>query len=622
MTRLFTILWGFLLGILVPNTGQGQTPSNDPLDQVRILLDSSQQLLRSDPKSVHLIIDQALTLAPEKTPPLLLSKLHNNYALAYYFLGEIDSSIFQYQKSLDFAVVAEDQRQQAILWKNLGIAYRVRSLYDKAIDCYQKALQLNESIGASKEIASINNSIGNIYYLTQFYDRAQGFYTKALSFWVAENDSFRVSKVFNNLGLIYWQQGGRSEALEAYQKSISFNPQNDNALKNLGQNLLALDRLDEAILNLKQAEEIRVNKGDKNGLASVLNQLAELDRKRGSYIRSEQHLNDALQLLEATGDQKVLLENHQIRKKLLADRGNYKEALGLTEYIRKIDSALFKEQSINVLELQSYYQQQEQESEKRILAQENQLIKSEQEQQALVIRGGLVIGALLLVTVLILWFAVSHNRKKNLALEELNQIVNAQKEEISHRNKNGFTRISLLVKDLIKISGDSEIKDNLRQVESMVFGLANLENYLYLNPNAKSAIRALPFLDMLTKEIDRSFKLPDQKIDYQLNVGAEVTFEPNYMSIISLLVTELTINSYKYAFETIRDGIIKLDLHTSQGGYKLTYEDNGKGFNFTETSEGRGLKIIKDLSRQLKAHVTYDPQKKQGMSCTIAFEMT
>ncbi len=77
-----------------------------------------------------------------------------------------------------------------------------------------------------------------------------------------------------------------------------------------------------------------------------------------------------------------------------------------------------------------------------------------------------------------------------------------------------------------------------------------------------------------------------------------------------LIINELVTNSLKYAFPNGENGEVGLELHQDeQKKINLTIRDNGIGITADfdwQNSSSLGLKLVRILSKQLKAEIEFD----------------
>ena len=74
---------------------------------------------------------------------------------------------------------------------------------------------------------------------------------------------------------------------------------------------------------------------------------------------------------------------------------------------------------------------------------------------------------------------------------------------------------------------------------------------------------------------------------------------------LGLILTELITNCLKYAFEKTKDGLLQIQMEEFNERLQVTVKDNGVGLSGEgiESSNSFGWKMIKSLSRKLKAEI-------------------
>ncbi|WP_018409248.1 sensor histidine kinase [Methylocystis rosea] len=91
---------------------------------------------------------------------------------------------------------------------------------------------------------------------------------------------------------------------------------------------------------------------------------------------------------------------------------------------------------------------------------------------------------------------------------------------------------------------------------------------------------------------------------------------------LGLIVTELVINSVKYAFPQSRpDAEILVKYETSGSNWQLTVSDNGvgrpEGYNTAAASDGLGSTLVKALAQQIKAQIEM-ANSPHGLAVSLA----
>ena len=76
---------------------------------------------------------------------------------------------------------------------------------------------------------------------------------------------------------------------------------------------------------------------------------------------------------------------------------------------------------------------------------------------------------------------------------------------------------------------------------------------------------------------------------------------------LGLIINELVSNAFKYAFEDIKEPVLKLKLVTDDNEGHLIIADNGTGVSeeyAVESSNSFGLKLVNMLTEQLKGSLS------------------
>ncbi|GAB3881910.1 sensor histidine kinase [Spirosoma agri] len=103
--------------------------------------------------------------------------------------------------------------------------------------------------------------------------------------------------------------------------------------------------------------------------------------------------------------------------------------------------------------------------------------------------------------------------------------------------------------------------------------------------------------------------------DIQLLVQGTVNFSARFNLTIYRLVQELLINATKYAQATC----IELQIIVTTDQFRLTYTDNGIGFNMEEAYQKKslGLKNIETRTQMLGGAVRFKTHAGQGLHVTV-----
>lgn len=190
--------------------------------------------------------------------------------------------------------------------------------------------------------------------------------------------------------------------------------------------------------------------------------------------------------------------------------------------------------------------------------------------------------------------------------------------EIHHRVKNNLQIISSLLNLQTEGTQDENFLALIRESRNRIKSMALVHEMLYAT-NDLSSIKLKDYIKNLYESIYSSYKRPDMKITFHLEVNEKVHFEIDRMINIGLILNEIISNSLKYAFEK-SEGNISITLKEKGEEYTLIAKDNGKGLpeNFDEKTDSHlGMQLIFLLAEQLNGSITQE--SKNGTSYTLNF---
>ena len=116
----------------------------------------------------------------------------------------------------------------------------------------------------------------------------------------------------------------------------------------------------------------------------------------------------------------------------------------------------------------------------------------------------------------------------------------------------------------------------------------------------------------LVKDIFQSHQLKSESIDYQLNIEPYI-LDIETITPLGLILNELIINTLKHAFEgTDEKGKLNVNFDKEKDCLVLKVKDNGKGFEGEVKNTSFGIKLMKALSKKLKANLEYHSNTNKG----------
>ncbi|TLP76739.1 sensor histidine kinase [Maribacter sp. ACAM166] len=213
-----------------------------------------------------------------------------------------------------------------------------------------------------------------------------------------------------------------------------------------------------------------------------------------------------------------------------------------------------------------------------------------------------------------------YTSKKVMALQVLEK-ENLLK-EVHHRVKNNLQTVSSLLSLQSRNINNGPMKGLLKGTQNRVIAMAMVHEMLYKR-NDMSYIEYKSYVQDLSAYLIQSIKGIDNNVDLKIDIP-EIKLGIDTAIPLGLLINEALTNALKYGIEGDEEGEIHIILHKDSENnncYILEIGDNGIGFPETvnyKNTKSLGLKLIHNLTRQLRGTIERDSSKK-GTNYIIKF---
>ncbi|MEJ2585935.1 MAG: sensor histidine kinase [Robiginitalea sp.] len=208
--------------------------------------------------------------------------------------------------------------------------------------------------------------------------------------------------------------------------------------------------------------------------------------------------------------------------------------------------------------------------------------------------------------------------------EELEQKVSEKEmllKEVHHRVKNNLQTVSSLLRMQGRSVEDAQTLSQIRSSQNRVVCMAMVHEMLYQREDL-SCIEYSTYVHQLGDYLVKSIKGPESNIRLNINIP-EIELGIDTAIPLGLLINEAVTNALKYGFEGRDSGEISISLEKEdKHEFVLRIGDNGVGYPESmdyQSSKSLGLKLIHNLSRQLKGSVIRDLSKR-GTNYIIRFQ--
>lgn len=206
-------------------------------------------------------------------------------------------------------------------------------------------------------------------------------------------------------------------------------------------------------------------------------------------------------------------------------------------------------------------------------------------------------------------FSEAKLRKANIELANQNAVILAKNnenitliKEIHHRVKNNLQIIISLLRLQQSEIVNEEAHSNFTEAINRVMVMSSIHQRLYQEKEV-SRIDLKSYLSDLAEDLKMIFQT-EKKIDvYITSTYGEIDLKT--LVPLGLLLNELISNSYKYAFNAVSEGEIKIDISENQDKFDLVYSDNGTWREQESNRASFGLDLINILSEQLNGSFTF-----------------
>jgi two-component sensor histidine kinase len=206
--------------------------------------------------------------------------------------------------------------------------------------------------------------------------------------------------------------------------------------------------------------------------------------------------------------------------------------------------------------------------------------------------------------------------KQNLkkALEEKKLLL----QETNHLVKNNLAQISALLQLQMMTVDDKKYTRLIKDATSRINSMSLIHQALY-DTEEYSNISLEEYLKKLCRSVHQSFKNDKTEIELKFNLNKH-SVDTQLAVTLGLIVTEILINAFKYAFKNREKGTISISLDERNEKLLLIIEDDGIGLP-PEYDSGKatlGMQLIRKFSKQIDATLKINSSK--GTIFSLLFE--
>ncbi len=526
----------------------------------------------------------------------------------------------QAEEVLKSALDKLPENETWLLLTNLGYVYERRGDLSKAFEYASKTLQLGEEYQDKKAMAMAYSDISNLFWKQGKYESGVEYGMKSIALFekrgIKDLDfDFSLHVLGNNL----MELGRVDDALLYFQRSISIGKQY-GFYNNLSDSYIALTDLYSQIGDFENSEisgkeALKYAELLQNEFMIVrsLHSLGKLKNKLGEYAEAVAYLELSIQTATADfGDIYYLSLIHRDLSEAFEGAKRIEESLNAFKKYNELNQLVFNtEADQRIAQLQTEMDVNQKEN--TILLQNEELKKQE-----IIQLFTLILTAVMVLFLFLLYRVFLRRKKYSLLLEKQNKEKEFLLKEIHHRVKNNLETISSLLSLQTAQVNNAELRDIMRESQNRVQSMGIIHQNLYQGENL-AAIEMKNYFENLGGFIIDSFDMTDRVVlecemeKMELNVDRAIA--------IGLIVNEIFTNSLKYAFPNGRQGVIGISMREDNSILHLSISDDGVGFSENPQVKGTGFgtKLIELLTRQLDGKMKLN--KQLGTEVVFEFQL-
>ena len=528
------------------------------------------------------------------------------------------------EKAVAISRLFANDKQKAIALKNYGIVLYLSGNYKEAQKAYLESYTLLKKISYSNGLAQLCNEMGNFY-------AKQKDSVRAFEKWKEAEVNAIQSNRLDHLGTSYGMQASYYNRHKVYTLADTL---------------------------FKKCYKIRIKQKDSVGIGFVLLDLADIEKRKGDYIKAKELMEESKLIREKIKDNFYLLEtkksiadlelyqnNYQLAIKeykvviansiqqnyidlarkcydslyvTYAKISDYKTALVYKLSADKIKDSLFNVvKTKSILEYQTKYETIEKEKKLLVIQAEQTATKLELSEKTKWMYSFL--GGLLLL--LIGGYAFVQRKKRKFQIEKhlaivkekesgMQAMIQAEEKERSRIAKelhDGIVQdIGSVILGWRSKAKDLDSEQLLNRLEETNKELRNVSHQLM-----PKALEELGLISALEDMLEHSLSY----------INMQYNFE--YFNIKERLPQKIEITIYRIAQELVHNIIkhsgatdVSVQLFKNKGNVLFVVEDNGNGIK-EKKKPGIGLLNIKSRIATLHGSVNFEPSENSGTLVTI-----
>jgi two-component system, sensor histidine kinase PdtaS len=536
--------------------------------------------------------------------------------------GNYEGAISCFEKAINIGNEIKNNILLANAYHHIGLVYQDKQNLGMAIEYFIKGLPLFEKENLLTQLPYVYISLGSAYRDSKNYSESLKYLHRASEYLTSLHDRWGLSELNRNMGMTYMELKKLDSASICFQNSLNYcreinekAGESDN-LKFLGEILIMQKEYEKSIKYLQEALQLNAQFDNKLELTNILYNLGRVKVYMGNYNEGLNLLKRSLVIADSLD---VIYEEMIIHKEISTaylKQDKYREALKHFEIYSILKDSIYKtESNRHFVEMEQKYKSEKQKQEISQL----RIDKIEQDsaiRKQRSVRNIFILGFMFAAVTGLLFYRSFRARKK-ADMEK-----GAMLKEIHHRVKNNLQIISSLLSIQSDYVSDTKVISAVQESQGRVKAMALIHQLLYQNQDL-STINFAEYLPQLVNAISSIYKKEGTTVNVQIE-AENISFDIDMAIPLGLIITELTANAFKYAFNDKGTGKLFIKITKSLNDeYLLTLADDGPGLPQgmkVDELNSMGLKLVNILTSQLDG--TFEYKYNQGAIFNVKFEAT
>jgi tetratricopeptide (TPR) repeat protein len=378
---------------------------------------------------------------------------YNNIGVIHFNLGNYSLAIKNYKKSIRYKKLVKDEKGLGITYNAMGNLFTVQGNLAESIKYYLLFLKISENNRNQSNIASAYNNLGISYKNQLNYEEALNNFSKSLEISTKLNDKRAISRTLNNLAIVYFKQENNKKSLELHLDALKTDMEIGdklniaNSLTNIANiysedaeiesnNKIKAKKFELSLENHFKSLKLRIEVGDKNGIANSNYNIGNTYLKQNKYTLAESYFSDANKLALKLRQKELIKNSYGALSELYSKIYRFKEAFQLNKlHVLYRDSLNNEESQKQIIQTQLTYDFEKKEAvakaeHKKELENQQVIANQKSRKQRLVI--GFVCGGLIIVFVFAVFIlrSLRITKKQKKVIEDQKKVVENQKREV------------------------------------------------------------------------------------------------------------------------------------------------------------------------------------------------